>query len=97
MVNLKRASHALMRGAGPHHEMLDEKLTPAVEEFGERDLASRGVKDIFLFDPDSGQRTLLGVQCVARTGEFLFLGQQRLAGAQPFFSSHNLPKSTDKH
>src|SRR5262249_21182397 len=79
-----------MYGAGPHHEVLEEKLTPSVEQFGKRDLAGRGVEDILLLDPDPGQRTLLGAQCVARTGEFLFLGQQRLPGAKPFFTSHNL-------
>jgi hypothetical protein len=31
MVDLERAPDALMRGAGPHHEMLDEKLTTTVE------------------------------------------------------------------
>src|SRR5258705_13937318 len=90
VVDLKGTSDALMYGAGPHHEVLEEKLTPTVEQFGERNLAVRGVEDILLFNPDPGQRTLLGAQCVARTGELLFLGQQRLAGATPFFPSHNL-------
>ncbi len=64
MVDFERASHALVRHAGPHHEVLDEELAAAVEELGQRDLALGSAESICLFHFHPGQILLFRGQCI---------------------------------
>jgi len=55
VIDLEKASNALFRLAGSHHEMLNEKLTLAVEEICQRFLPIRCVEDILLLHLPPGQ------------------------------------------
>src|SRR5438105_1719684 len=89
MVDFERAADAALLPAGTEHEMLDDQLAAAVEQVGERLLALRTIEHIGLFDLDPWQVAPLRAQLVAQTGEFLFLGQMRLARGQPLLSRDN--------
>ena len=47
MIDLQRAADAMLALAGSHHEMLQEELTAAAEQFGQRHLPLGGVEHIW--------------------------------------------------
>jgi hypothetical protein len=84
VVDLERAADAAILLAGRQHEVLDDELAAALEQFGERPLAVRRVEDVSLFDFDPRQVAAFGAEPVALPGQFFFLGEQRLACLDPF-------------
>jgi hypothetical protein len=66
MIYLKRAPHALMRGARTHHEVFDKELAPAIEQVSQCDFSFRGVEDIFLFHFDPGKLAAMPAYLVAQ-------------------------------
>jgi hypothetical protein len=64
--------------------VIDKELVLAAEQIGERLFAGRSVEHIGLVDLHPRQVALLGAQRIARLGEFLFLGEERFAGFEPF-------------
>lgn len=64
--------------------MLDQQLTAAVEQVGERTLAVARVEFVILVDTHPWQRPTLGGDLVAQTRQFLFTLQQTPALSKPF-------------
>jgi len=64
----------------------DDELAAAVEEVEQTGLAVRALEDVVLVDLDHRQSAALRVERVASPGELLLLGQELLAGSQPFVS-----------
>ena len=54
VVDLEGAADALRLGTRTHHEVLQEKLAAAIEEFCQRHLACGAVEHIGLLDLDPG-------------------------------------------
>ena len=69
--------------------MVDDQLTAAIEELGERLLAFRPVEDVLLLHPHPGQLAALPAQLIAEPGEFLFLFQMPLPRGEPLISGHD--------
>jgi hypothetical protein len=84
MVDFEGATHALRDLAGPHHEVLDEELAASVEQVGERDLAFRRVEDVLFLNLHPRQLAALPAQLISQPGKFFLLGEQLLAGCDPF-------------
>src|SRR5690242_14692933 len=77
------AALVLPIGREPEHEMVDDELALLVEQIGERATSVRSLEHVFLLDRHHGQFATLGAQCVALTGQLLFLDEQPLAGGGP--------------
>jgi len=65
------------------HEMPDDQLTPATEQIEQGRLSLWALEEVFLLDPHHRQPASLGIERVPLPGEFLFLGQECLAGGEP--------------
>src|SRR5450755_764019 len=68
------------------HEVVDDELTPPVEQVGQARLSARPREDVLLADLDGGQGAATDVDRVFRPDGFLFPGKQFLTGYQPFTS-----------
>jgi hypothetical protein len=60
------------------HEVVDDELTPPIEQINQARLACRSLEDVFLVDLDHRERAACGVHRVPLVGELLFLGEQLL-------------------
>jgi hypothetical protein len=68
----------------------DDQLPAALEEVEQRRLALGPLEHVGPVDLDHRQHAALDVQRVARAGQLLLLGQQRLAGDQPLVACDDL-------
>ena len=84
MIGEIRAARAAFLPARAKHEMVHDELALPIEELGERLLAARRVENVRLVHLDPRQLATLGAQLVACPGEFLLLGEKRLALSGPF-------------
>jgi len=66
------------------HEVVDDQLQPVVEQVDQANLPARAVECVVLPDLDHGQVAPLAIERVTLPGQLLFLGEQLLAGGQPF-------------
>ena len=71
------------------HEVVDDELTPALEQVEQPGLTFGAVEDVLLVDLDHRQLAALSVHRVALAGELLLMGQQLLAGHEPLVSRHD--------
>src|SRR6185312_11871053 len=78
------AARAALHPARSEHEVINQKLALAAEQAGERLASARAVEAVDFFNLDPGQLAALRAESVALPGEFLFLGEQRLARREPF-------------
>ena len=69
--------------------MFDEQLASSVKQLGQRHLAFRRIKDVFLVDLHPRQRATLRGQLIAQACEFLFPFEQILARDQPLSPRDN--------
>jgi hypothetical protein len=74
------------------HKVVDDQLAAAIEQIEQGRLAVRALEDVLLLDPDHREPASLCGKRVARSGEFLLLGQQFLAGCKPLVWGHYLRK-----
>src|SRR5205823_4167816 len=65
------------------HEVIDDELTAAVEEIGQRLLSVRAVEKVVLLHTLPRQLAAAAAQLIALPREFLFLRQQLLARGDP--------------
>ena len=89
----RRAARATVVPLRVEHEVVDDQLRTPVEHVDEADLPVRAVEHVVLLDLDHGQLASLDVERVACLGHGLFLGQELLAGGQPFVSGGDLRKA----
>lgn len=85
MIGHEGATRAAFLPFRPKHEMVNEQLAATGKKIVQRNCAARGVKDIVFADLLPGQIPPFGSEQILETDDFLFLGQQRLAGGEPFF------------
>jgi hypothetical protein len=70
--------------------VIDDQPSAAAEQLAERLPAGRRVEGIDLVDGRPGQRAAPLDDPRAQLGELLLLGQQRLAGCQPFLAGDDV-------
>src|SRR5258705_6906706 len=76
-------------GRETEHEMVDDELALLAEQIGECAASVRPLEYVFLLERHHRQRTPLGAQCVALTGQLLLFDEQALAGGGPFVSRYD--------
>src|SRR5436190_2028152 len=84
MIGKIRAARAALFPAGTEHEVIDDELATAFEQFGERLFAARAVEYVVLVNLDPGQFAPPPAQLVAGAGELLLGDEMRLARSKPF-------------
>src|SRR5207245_4146423 len=89
VIEFERASDTALGPARTEHEVLDDQLAASVEQIRERLLAVRSVEHVLLLDLDPREIATLAAQSVAKSSEFLFLGQQFLASGKPLVSRYD--------
>ena len=89
VIDFERATDALRRLSRRHHEVLDEKLAATVEQVRQRELAFRGVKNVFLIDLHPRQRPSFRSQLIAQPSQFFLPFEQVLARNQPLGAGDN--------
>src|SRR5262249_32934481 len=72
------------------HEVVDEQLAAAIEQFGQCARAVAGVEAVFLVDRDPWQFAALPREFVAQPGVLLLAGEQLVAGSCPLFPCSDL-------
>ena len=70
--------------------MVDDELTFAGEELGERLFAVRAIEDVLLHHLLPGQIATSLFQAVMQSREFLFLHKEGFAGGEPFLGRYDL-------
>ena len=90
VIDLERASHALMLCAGRHHEMLDVKLAAPLEKLRQRQFAVRPIEDIRRLDPDPGKGQAFGGDLVAMAGQCLLVLEKGGPCLEPLLSRYDL-------
>src|SRR5262249_17796313 len=90
MVGEKRAAWAAGLPAWAQHEMIDDQLTLAAEQFGKRLLALRRIENVVLLHFLPGQFAALAAERIASVGKRFFLGQIGLARGDPFIVRNDL-------
>jgi hypothetical protein len=68
---------------GGEHKVVDDELTAAVEEVGQRPAAARRLEHVLLVDPLPWKLAPLAVQIIPQAGELLLLREQLLARLEP--------------
>jgi len=66
--------------------VLDDELTPSIEQVAQSELSTGAFEDVVLVDLDHRQLAAPGAQCVSRPGHRLLLPEQGFALDQPLFS-----------
>src|SRR5262245_43674532 len=75
--------------SGVEHEVVDDKLAPALEQIAEGAAAVRTVEEVVLVDQHPWQFAALPAQFVSFPGEFLFGGKMLQTRLQPFVSRNH--------
>ena len=88
-VGQERAGRAALVRVRVEHEMVDQQLTPALEQLQQAGLAVRALELVLLADLGHRHPAPLSVQCIALPGELFLPGQQLLAGREPLLSGHD--------
>jgi hypothetical protein len=86
MIGKIRAARAALHPIGSEHEVIDDELARATEQIGQKLAALPRLERVGLLNFDPGQLASRGAERVARFGDFLFAGKQRLARGEPFVS-----------
>ena len=79
-----------MLRAGRHYEVLDVKLTAALEEIGQCQLSVRAGEDVVLLDLDPGQGEAFGRDLVTLAGPGLLAFEKRDSCFEPFLPGNDL-------
>ncbi len=82
-VCFERATDAMKRRAGPHHEVFDKELAPTVEQFSQREFSFWGVEEVLLLHFYPGKFETVPGYFIAQVRQFLLAFQQILASNQP--------------
>jgi hypothetical protein len=85
-----RARRAAGGIVGAEHEVVDQQLQAALEQFLQRGVAGLGVEAVGLVDAYPRQRLALPCQCVAAPGQCLLGVQQGQPRGQPFLAGSGL-------
>src|SRR5262245_44285349 len=72
-VHVPRAARASLLPCRIEHEVIDDELAAALEQWLETELAARAVEYIVFLDPHHRQATPLGVDAVVVLGELLLV------------------------
>src|SRR6267143_1189397 len=88
IIGPERAALARLAPVRTEHEEIHDELAAGLEEIGQGLLATEGIEDIILFDPDPGQFPALAGEFVAQARELLLLAQQPLASSEPLLARH---------
>ena len=89
MVGDEGAGRASLLPLRVEHEVVDDQLTPAIEQIEKRAAAARPVERVVLFDPHHRQLATLGALRVTLAAPLLLLDEQLLSCAQPRVSGHD--------
>src|SRR5260370_24521438 len=81
---------AALLPARAEHEVVDDQLTFAAKEIGERFFSVGAVEDVVLFNFDPGKFAALGVECIALAGERSFPGRGFLSAFWPLWIRYDL-------
>jgi hypothetical protein len=71
------------------HQMVDEQLAATCKKFGKSFFAAGRIEGVILLDFNPGQGAAFGGEGIAVAGVLFLVGQQLLAGSEPFFLGNN--------
>src|SRR6266851_6838325 len=89
MIGEKRATGAACVPAWAKHEVINNELASAIEQFSQILFALGTVKDVILLHFHPRQSQTFCVDLVPQMSKFLFLQQQRFARGEPLFLGYH--------
>src|SRR5271154_3892601 len=86
MVGAKSTAHAAFFPTWAKHEVRDDELTPPCKKPRQALSAAGSIEEVVFLDLDPRQFPAMAIDLVTLAGQKLFLGEQLVAGCQPFGS-----------
>src|SRR4051812_6418430 len=84
-----RTERAVVLPLRTEHEVVDDELTPSVEEIRQRPLSAHTIKDVRFRHFLPRQRAALLVQLVPKPRELLFFFEKCGSGGEPLFMRYD--------